>query len=348
VKVLVTGATGFLGTALVERLLAHGDADRLGSASAGAGELRCLVRSGSDRSRLEALAARYPGTQLELFVGSLASKEAAAKALEGVSVVYHLAASLLGAAADMFLNTVVASKNLLEALVASGRPIKVVQVSSFGVYGVGALPRGHLVDEETPVEQHPARRDLYSQAKIRQEKLFREYQARAGFPLVVVRPGVIYGPRGSRFSVRVGLEMFGLFLHLGGDNALPLTYVDNCAEAIALAGRSDAANGQTYNVVDDDLPTARAYLKRYQAEVKRVRAVPVPYPALQAISILVQRYHAYSKGQLPAIFTPYKTATSWGGNRFTNAKLKALGWRPLVSTEEGIRRTFEYFKATPK
>jgi nucleoside-diphosphate-sugar epimerase len=337
VKVLVTGATGFLGTALVERLLARGE-----------DEVRCLVRTGSDRTRLDALAARYPQAKIELFAGSLASKDAAAKAIDGVEVVYHLAASLLGAAADIFLNTVVASKNLLEAIVGAGRPIKVVLVSSFGVYGVADLPRGHVVDEQTPVEPHPERRDLYSQAKIRQERLFREYQARAGFPLVVLRPGVIYGPRGSRFSVRVGLEMFGLFLHLGGDNVLPLTYVDNCAEAIALAGRTEAANGQTYNVVDDDLVTARAYLRRYREEVKRVRAVPVPYPAMRAISTLVQRYHAYSKGQLPAIFTPYKTATSWGGNRFTNAKLKALGWRPLVSTEEGLRRAFAYFKANPK
>ncbi len=336
-KVLVTGATGFLGTALVERLLARGE-----------DEVRCLVRTGSDRTRLDALAARYPQAKIELFAGSLASKDAAAKAIDGVEVVYHLAASLLGAAADIFLNTVVASKNLLEAIVGAGRPIKVVLVSSFGVYGVADLPRGHVVDEQTPVEPHPERRDLYSQAKIRQERLFREYQARAGFPLVVLRPGVIYGPRGSRFSVRVGLEMFGLFLHLGGDNVLPLTYVDNCAEAIALAGRTEAANGQTYNVVDDDLVTARAYLRRYREEVKRVRAVPVPYPAMRAISTLVQRYHAYSKGQLPAIFTPYKTATSWGGNRFTNAKLKALGWRPLVSTEEGLRRAFAYFKANPK
>ncbi len=336
-KVLVTGATGFLGTALVERLLARGE-----------DEVRCLVRTGSDRTRLDALAARYPQAKIELFAGSLASKDAAAKAIDGVEVVYHLAASLLGAAADIFLNTVVASKNLLEAIVGAGRPIKVVLVSSFGVYGVADLPRGHVVDEQTPVEPHPERRDLYSQAKIRQERLFREYQARAGFPLVVLRPGVIYGPRGSRFSVRVGLEMFGLFLHLGGDNVLPLTYVDNCAEAIALAGRTEAANGQTYNVVDDDLVTARADLRRYREEVKRVRAVPVPYPAMRAISTLVQRYHAYSKGQLPAIFTPYKTATSWGGNRFTNAKLKALGWRPLVSTEEGLRRAFAYFKANPK
>ncbi len=155
-KILITGSTGFLGAALVERLLARGEKD-----------LRCLVRSGSDRSRLTALSARYPDAAIELFVGSLASKEAAAKALSGVGVVYHLAASLLGAAADIFLNTVVASKNLLEAIVASGWPIKVVLVSSFGVYGVAGLPRNHVVDESTPLEPHPARRVLYSQAKLR-------------------------------------------------------------------------------------------------------------------------------------------------------------------------------------
>src|SRR5204862_5238265 len=126
------------------------------------------------------------------------------------------------------LNTVVASKNLLEAIAAADRPIKVVLVSSFGVYGVAGLPRGHVVDEETPLEPHPERRDLYSQAKLRQEKLFREYQAKAGFPLVVLRPGVIYGPRGSRISTRVGLNLMGIFLHLGGDNLLPLTYVASC------------------------------------------------------------------------------------------------------------------------
>ena len=79
------------------------------------------------------------------------------------------AASLLGAAADIFLNTVVASKHLLEAISATGRApsIKVVLVSSFGVYGVAGLPRGHLVDEATPLEPHPERRDLYSQASTR-------------------------------------------------------------------------------------------------------------------------------------------------------------------------------------
>ena len=335
-KALVTGATGFLGSALVERLLAHGDQ-----------RLRCLVRTGSDRARLDALAEAHPSS-VEPFVGSLSSTAAAAAAIDGVDIVYHLAASLAGAPADMFLNTVVTSKNLLEAVAAAGRPIKIVLVSSFGVYGVADLPRGGMVDESTPVEPHPERRDVYSQAKLRQEKLFREYQALLGFPLVVLRPGVIYGPGGSRISVRVGLDLAGIFLHLGGDNLLPLTYVDNCAEAIAVAGESDAANGQTYNVVDDDLITTRDYLRRYRAEVKALRAVPVPYAALALGSHLVQRYHRWSKGQLPAIFTPYKTATSWKGNRFSNERLKALGWRPLISTDEGLRRAFDHYKAHPK
>ncbi|KYF50582.1 epimerase, partial [Sorangium cellulosum] len=331
-KVLVTGSNGFLGSALVDRLLAHGETD-----------IRCLVRPASNRARLEEIEARR-GAALEVAVGSLATKEAAEHAVEGVDVIYHVAAAMGGAPADMFLNTVVASKNLLEALVHTGRSPRVILVSSFGVYGVADLPRGYIVDENTPLESRPAQRDLYSQAKLRQEKLFWEYQARYGFPLTVIRPGVIYGPGGNAFSGRVGMSLFGVFLHLGGRNILPLTYVDNCAEAIAIAGRSEVAKGQVYNVHDDDLPTADVYLARYKREVKPIRSVSVPYFALTGISKLVERYHAHSKGQLPAVFTPYKTATSWKGNRFDNTKLKALGWKPLVSTEEGLQRTFAYLR----
>ncbi|WP_437939127.1 NAD-dependent epimerase/dehydratase family protein [Sorangium sp. So ce341] len=331
-KVLVTGSNGFLGSALVDRLLAHGETD-----------LRCLVRPASNRARLEEIERRR-GVPLEVVVGSLATKEAAERAVEGVDVVYHVAAAMGGAPADMFLNTVVASKNLLEALVHTGRSPRVILISSFGVYGVADLPRGYIVDENTPLEAKPAQRDLYSQAKLRQEKLFWEYQARYGFPLTVLRPGVIYGPGGNAFSSRVGMSLFGVFLHLGGSNILPLSYVDNCAEAIAVAGRSDVAKGQVYNVHDDDLPTADVYLARYKREVKPIRSLTVPYFALAGISKLVERYHAYSKGQLPAIFTPYKSATSWKGNRFDNTKLKALGWKQLVSTEEGLQRTFAYLR----
>ena len=186
---------------------------------------------------------------------------------------------------------------------------------------------------------------MYSHAKLRQEKLFREYAEKHGVPLVVLRPGVIYGRGGSRLSARVGLDLAGLVLALGGKNLLPLTYVESCADAIVVAGQNPSTVGQTYNVVDDDLVTADDYLARYVRDVQPLHVLHVPYPALRALSSAVLAYSTWSKGQLPAIFTPYKTRTMWKGTRFTNAKLKGLGWRPLVPTTEGLGRAFAVHKA---
>jgi nucleoside-diphosphate-sugar epimerase len=329
--VLVTGATGFVGGALVESLLAQGTRD-----------LRVVARKGARRERLDAAVSRHPEARVQRIDANLIAPADAARAVEGVDVIYHLAASMRGAPADMFLNTVVASQYLLDGL--RGRKARIVLVSSFSVYGVAELPRGALVDESTPLEAHPQRRDPYAYVKLRQERLFRDHAARHPLELVVVRPGVIYGPGGSPFSSRVGLNMFGLFLGLGGRNILPLTYVDNCADAIVAAGRAPRAAGETYNVVDDDLPTCDAYLQAYKKQVRPMRSVPVPYPVLALLSRGLERYHAWSHGQLPAIFTPYKSASTWGGNRFDNSKLKAVGWRPRIATEEGMRRTFAWLR----
>jgi len=337
--VLVTGSNGFIGAAVVERLLARGRRD-----------VRALVRGGSNRRRLESLRDRYPDVPFEIFEGSIASEEAAAKALAGVQTVYHLAASLRGTPADMCLNTVVTSKNMLAAMARMAEPPRMVLVSSFGVYGVSDLPRGAMVDEDTPIEDKPTLRDVYSLTKLRQEQLFweahREGQSgkRPAFEMVVLRPGAVYGPGTGAFSGRVGIQLPGIFLFLGGDNLLPLTYVDNCAEATVLAGETEGNDGQVYNVVDDDLPTCRDYLQRFRRDVRPVRSLRVPYPLLWVGSHAVAWYHDHSGGQLPAIFTPYKTASMWKGNRFSNAKLKALGWRPLVGTDEGLERTFVHHR----
>jgi nucleoside-diphosphate-sugar epimerase/peptidoglycan/xylan/chitin deacetylase (PgdA/CDA1 family) len=331
-KVLVTGAAGFLGRALIERLLVHGYTD-----------IRCNVRRQAGISRVDALFERYPHVRLEYCVGNLRYRDDAARAVDNVQLIFHLAAGKKGTAADLFLDSVVSSRNLLDA-VADRKPLRIVLVSSFGVYGVAGLCRGTQVNEQTVLEPHPERRDHYSFAKLRQEQLFWEYQRRNGFELVVLRPGVIYGPDGGHFSNRVGLTVGNWQLHFGGSNLLPLSYVDNCAEALVIAGTHQRAAGEVYNVHDNDLPTCREYLRAYKKNVTKIRSISVPYFAVQLLASMVAKYNRYSKGQLPAILTPYKAATQWGGNRFNNSKLRSIGWEQLVTTTEGLRRSFAAFR----
>jgi nucleoside-diphosphate-sugar epimerase/peptidoglycan/xylan/chitin deacetylase (PgdA/CDA1 family) len=332
-RILVTGAAGFLGRALIERLLVHGHTD-----------IRCNVRRRVDIPKLEELSKQHSNTKLEYCVGNLRYREDAARAVEDVELIFHLAAGKKGTAADLFLNSVVASRNLLDA-VAERKPMRIVLVSSFSVYGVAGLGRGATVNEQTVLEPHPEWRDHYSYSKLRQEQLFWEYQQRNGFELVVLRPGVIYGPDGGHFSTRVGLTIGKWQLHFGGGNLLPLSYVDNSAEALVVAATRPFAAGQVYNVHDDDLPTCREYLRAYKKHVTKIRSIPVPYFAVKLLSSLIAKYHRNSKGQLPAILTPYKVASLWRGNRFDNSKLRSIGWRQLVPTAEGLQRSFTALRA---
>lgn len=332
-KLLVTGAAGFLGIAVVERLLAHGYTD-----------IRCNLRRRAHIAKFGALSRRYPRAALDLCVGNLKYRDDAARAVDGVQLIFHLAAGKKGAAADLFLDSVVASRNLLDAA-ADRNPMRIVLVSSFAVYGFAGLSRGAQVNERTPLEPHPEWRDPYSHTKLRQEQLFWEYQQLHGFDLVVLRPGVIYGPGGGHFSNRVGLTIGDWLLNLGGNNLLPLTYVENCAEAVVVAGTHPDATGHVYNVHDDDLPTCREYLRAYKKSVRNIRSISVPYFALRLLSEILSKYDTYSKGQLPAILTPYKVASMWRGNRFNSSKLHCIGWRQLVPTTEGLKRSFGAFRA---
>jgi len=340
VKILVTGAGGFLGVNVVERLLAHGHSD-----------IRCFLRDKSKAGRLEALAASNPGCNFEICYGNLKSRADCERAVADAEVVIHLAAGLKGAPAELFVDSVVTARNLLEALGARTEPAiantRVVLVSSFGVYGVVPLGRGAHVNEWTPLEQFPDRRDPYSHSKLRQEQLVREYQQKLGFELVVLRPGVIYGPGGGAFSNRVGIQVGPIFVHMGGSNLVPLSYVVNCAEAIVVAATHPDAVGQVYNVHDDEMPTASQYLRAYKKNVRSLRSVRLPYFLTRFLAGRLEGYQRRSQGQLPAIITRYKAAAAWGGNTFSNAKLRGLGWRPLVSTQDGMMRTFAYLRSHP-
>jgi nucleoside-diphosphate-sugar epimerase len=186
------------------------------------------------------------------------------------------------------------------------------------------------------------RGEAYCYAKVKQDDLVMEYGRKHAVPYVIVRPGVVYGPGSTGISGRVGSGAFGLFLHLGGSNVIPLTYVDNCADAIVLAGIRSGMDGEVLNIVDDDLPTSRRFLRLYKRHVRSFASVPVPRAASYVLCALWERYSRWSHEQLPPVFNRYAWHAYWKGSRYTNDKAKRLlGWAPEVPTDEGLRRYFD-------
>ena len=333
---LVTGAAGFIGASVVESLLRLG-ADRV----------RCLIRPSSNRARLEGLRASFPSSYLEFIEGNVLSREDCKRAAAGVGIVYHLAAGIGKSYAACFLTSVVGTRNLLDAVAEAGTLRRFVNVSSLAVYSNIALRRRALLDETCDLDALCLERhEPYAWAKLKQDQLVIRYADTGKLPYTIVRPGAVYGPGKPDVTARVGIDTFGVFLHLGGSNQVPFTYVDNCADAIVLAGVSDGAAGEAFNVVDDDLPTSRQFVKAYTKHVGPLPRLRVPYWAFSCFCRAWEVYSAKSGGQLPPVFNRRRCAIYWKGNRYSNRKLKErLGWTPRVPTAEGLAKYFEYLRA---
>jgi nucleoside-diphosphate-sugar epimerase len=334
---LVTGANGFIGAKVVAILLEYGFS-----------RVRCLVRPTSNLSTINKITERHKG-RVELLSGNLLSRDFCRQATEGVSVIFHLAAGMEKSFAGSFLNSVVTTRNLLDAALENGKLKRFLNVSSFAVYSTPGMRRGQLLDETCPVEsEHVERHDPYCFAKVKQDEIVVNYGRERKLPYVIVRPGAVYGPHvRQRITGRVGIDTFGLFLHLGGSNEIPLTYVDNCAEAIVLAGISKGVEGEVFNIVDDDLPTSRAFLRLYKRNVRAFKSIYLPYRISYFLCCLWEKYSRWSRGQLPPAFNRRRCSAYWKGNRYSNKKLKELtGWKPRVPFAEAAQRYFEYLRTT--
>lgn len=330
---LVTGAAGFIGARVVYMLLERGFT-----------HIRCFVRPSSDVTRLRSVRESHRnGVAVEIVEGNLLKKEDCGRAAAGAAVMFHLAAGIDKSYAGCFMNSVLTTRNLLDAAVSANTLKRFVNVSSFAVYSNLQTKRSTLLDESAPLETEPARRDdPYGYAKLKQEQIIERYHKTFGIPTVVLRPGAVYGPGKRSLSGRIGIDTFGVFLHMGGSKPIPLTYVDNCAEAIVLAGLIKGVEQQVFNVVDDEQPTSRSFLRMYKRHVRRFLSIPVPYPLAYLLSAVWEDYAERSKGQLPRRFNRRRCAAEWKGNRYSNEKLKTmLGWTPRVSFDQGSRLLFD-------
>jgi nucleoside-diphosphate-sugar epimerase len=328
-RVLLTGAGGFLGQRIARSLL-----------EVGVEQLRLQYRTVAPQGVGDAQAG---ATTVDCQAANLLDMQRVQSLVEGVDCIVHAAAGMRGAPADMFANTVVATRNLLQAARAAAVR-RFVLISSFAVYRSGALSKGMLLDETCPLEPSGLEKGHYGFVKTRQEQLVTAFTREHGIECVLLRPGVIHGPGAGSISPRVGLRAFGRFFSLGGGALLPLTYVDNCADAVALAAVKAPA-GSAFSVVDDDLPSCREFLQLYRRHVEKLSVVSLPYPLLLLASRLLQSYHRRSKGQLPALLTPYTVRSMYRPLRYGNAALKALGWTIRVPTPDALRASMSALAA---
>lgn len=334
--VLVTGAGGYVGAKVVKVLLSYGFT-----------QIRCLLRSTSRSTYLDTLAHEYPDASVQRVQGNLLSVADCAGAADGVSLIYHLAAGVEKSYAGCFLNSVVATRNLLDAAARTGRLRRFVNVGSIATYGNYGIRRGGSLDETCEVDAKIMERyEPYSYAKARQDELVLQYAKTHGLPYVIVRPGVVFGPGKRKITDRVGISTFGPFLHLGLGNRIPLTYVDNCAEAIVLAGLKRGVDGQIFNVIDDDLPTSRQFLRQYRREVGKFFFIPVPYRLWYLFCYLWERYSVASGGQLPPVFNRLSCSIYWKGNEYPNDKAKRmLDWKVKVPMKDALAEFFAFMRS---
>jgi nucleoside-diphosphate-sugar epimerase len=318
---LVTGATGFLGSHLAERLVRDGQ------------RVRALARPSSDTTFLDHLG-------VEKVTGDLTDPPSVERACRDVEVIYHAAAKVAdwGPWREFEKHIVEATNNLARAAQrASVR--RFVHISSVSAYADSGK-KDLVVDETSPLGGHTHRWDHYAHAKAQAERDLWELYEREGLPLTIIRPAWIYGPRDRAFIARFHrLLTSGRICILGnGRNLLSTVFVGNVAEACLLAAASERAVGQAYNCSSDGPITQREFLRLWaDAFGCPCPTRWVPYPLAHFAGLLCECVGHLLHWQAPPGITRHSVAMLGRRPYFPTEKARHdLGWQPTVSYREGI------------
>jgi len=327
-KLLVTGAGGFLGRYVVAAAVARGH------------RVRAVLRPAA-----KSLPPGWEGhPQIEVARGDLRSSHGLDESLTGVDGVVHLAAAKAGDLYEQFGGTVLATENLLNAMIRT-KVARLVAISSFSVYEYLRRRAWSRLDESSPLAVDPFTRDEYCQTKLVQERLILEQAAAHYWRCLVLRPGVIYG-RDNLWTARLGMQISKRWwLRTGTFAPLPLSYVENCAEAVVLAAEHEGGQLlQVLNVVDNETPSQREYLGELRRHLRpRPQIIPIPWTLMRLLARLAwltNNMFFHGTAKIPGLLVPSRLHARCKPQRYPNLAIRtALGWRPRYSWQEGISRS---------
>jgi nucleoside-diphosphate-sugar epimerase len=326
---LVTGATGLLGSHIVERLRA---ADV---------PVRVLVRPTSDRAWLE--------TQgVEFTEGDITDRASLDRACEGVDCVVHSAAKVgdWGDWDEFERITIGGTQNVIDASIAAGVR-RLVHISSISVYGY--YTADETIDESWPTAYGLYRWAYYSKSKVAAEELAWAAQHSGRIEVAIIRPAWIYGERD-----RVTIERLTRMIRTGkakilgrGDNRLNVVYAGNIADAVVLAADRPEAVGEAFNISNDNVITQQAYFDLWAREIGAPPVTrKVSYRVAYTAGFVLECIGHLFRWKKPPFITRYAVWLMGRRSFFVTDKARrVLGWEPRVSYEEGVPRTNAWYQA---
>jgi len=316
-RILVTGAAGFLGSALLERLRLQGET------------VRVLLRRPDPR--LEGLAG------VNVVYGDLGEPDAVDRAVSGIDLVYHVGATMRGRGwGDFESGTVWGTKNIVDSCRRHG-VTRLVYVSSMTVLDYASHRPGATVAEGAPLEPRPEQRGFYTQSKLMAEKLVLEAIREHNLPAVILRPGQISGPGTESIPPYGTIALAGRWIVIGsGKLKLPLVHVQDVVTGIISAASRPGVCGSIFHLVDHStLVTQNEYIDRCRASLsKGLRVMHVAKPVLYSIGMALEILGRLLHRGVP--LSRYRMDSIKELRFDCSLAKRELGWEPGLGERKGL------------
>ncbi|MBL8822674.1 MAG: NAD-dependent epimerase/dehydratase family protein [Planctomycetia bacterium] len=330
---LVTGATGLLGSHLAEQLIQAGH------------QVRALVRPGSETAFLRQIG-------VECSPGDLSDRESIHRAMQGVDTVYHAAAKVgdWGTRQEFEQYTITGTENVAQACMKAGIR-RLVHVSSTSAYGHPSWDAA-AIDESCPLGDQFWVWDDYTRAKVEAEKMLWKMFEEQKLPLTIVRPSWLYGPRDRLTVNRMyhSLRLRKARIIGAGNNRMNTVYAGSVAHCCVLAAASDQALGQAYNATCDGAVTQREWFDLWAEAFQLPKpTATVPYALAFRAALFLEALYRMSGSSKPPYITRYAVWLLGRPTFYVTGKAeRELGWKPVVTYAEGVRRTVEWYQSQSK